>query len=132
LATAELGLEAESRAELESLATGDFSVLPFDEEWIASMAFLAETVRALDEPRHAATLYERLLPYADHVAVGTPELAMGSVERYLGLLAATMSRPREATAHFERALEVNERMGARPWLELTRRDLAELRRPAAR
>ena len=34
----------------------------------------------------------RLLPYADRVAVSYPEIAIGSVARYLGLAAMTMGR----------------------------------------
>ena len=36
----------------------------------------------------AATLYERLLPYADRVAISYPEISLGPVARFLGILAA--------------------------------------------
>ena len=53
-----------------------------------------------------------------------PEVTTGSIARDLGLLAATMVRRDDAVRHFEHALEANERIGARPWLAHTRRDLA--------
>jgi hypothetical protein len=50
------------------------------------------------------------------------------VARYLGLAATTAGRLDEAAEHFEAALAMNERMGARPWLALTQRDYARMLR----
>ena len=50
----------------------------------------------------------------------------GSVSRYLGLLAWTISQPDDAARHFEDALEMNERMGALPWLAHSRADYARM------
>ena len=69
-------------------------------------------------------LYERLLPYADHVAVSYPEISVGFVSRYLGLAAATLGRHADAERHFEDSLESHERAGARSWLAHTRHDYA--------
>ena len=46
--------------------------------------------------------------------------------RYIGLLAATSARPDDAEHHFERALDLNGRIGARPWLAHTQRDYARM------
>jgi class 3 adenylate cyclase len=46
------------------------------------------------------------------------------VDRYRGLLAATVEHFDDAIAHYEAALDVHHRMGARPWLARTRYDLA--------
>jgi tetratricopeptide (TPR) repeat protein len=51
---------------------------------------------------------------------------MGSMSRYLGLLAVQLGRVDEAVGHFEQALEMNERMGARPWLAYTQHDYARV------
>jgi hypothetical protein len=48
------------------------------------------------------------------------------VSRYLGLLAQALDRCDDAIDHFEDALAINERMGARPWLAHTREDYARL------
>src|SRR5262249_21351863 len=48
----------------------------------------------------------------------------GSVSRPLGLLAATMGLHDEAVAHFEAALRLNARMGARPLVAMTTFDYA--------
>jgi len=55
-----------------------------------------------------------------------PEGIRGSVSRYLGLLATTLKRFDEAQSHFEDAIALNERMGARPWLAHTQSDYARM------
>jgi len=80
----------------------------------------------LDDPTHAPRLYELLSPYAERNVVCHPGCAIGSAARYLGLLAASLSRWDGAERHFERALERNEKMGARPWLAHTQEDYAQM------
>jgi DNA-binding SARP family transcriptional activator len=122
---AALGLEAEAKQRFDALATHDFADLPFDQNvWLVGMGLLAETAAALNDDDRASVLYRRLLPYADRVAVMYPELGIGSVSRYVGILAATTARWDDAERHFEAALEMNERIGARPWLAHTQVDYA--------
>ena len=54
------------------------------------------------------------------------ELVIGSVARYLGILASAMSRWDDAARHFEDALAMNARMGARPWLAHTQEDYVRM------
>jgi hypothetical protein len=54
-----------------------------------------------------------------------PEIPLGSVSRFLGILASTAGRG-DAARHFEDALAMNERIGARPWLAHTQDDYANL------
>ena len=123
---AELGHADEARDAFDAVAADDFANLPFDEEWLVSLGLLAEAATALNDPELAADLYRRLLPYGDRVAVSYTEISIGSVARYLGLLAATMERWSEAERHFEKALEVNARIGARPWLAHAQEDYARI------
>ena len=51
---------------------------------------------------------------------------MGAVARYLGLSAATMERWDEAERFFEEGVEINGKVGARPWLAHTQREYAEM------
>ena len=90
------------------------------------MCFLAEATALLGDAERAAVLYERLLPYADRVAVTYSEISLGSVARYLGLLAAAIGRPSEAEQHLDAAEKANRRIGARPWLDRSRRDRERL------
>lgn len=64
----------------------------------------------------------RLLRTTDLLELGDPAFA-------LGLLAAALDRPEEARAHFEHALAVHERLGARTWAARSRDRLAGDRRP---
>src|SRR5262249_45667998 len=50
----------------------------------------------------------------------------GSVARYLGLLSASRSRFEDAAAHYEAALAMNRRLGARPWLAHTQADYGRM------
>jgi DNA-binding SARP family transcriptional activator len=122
---AELGLEAESKRAFETLATDDFAALPFTVDmWLVGLGMLAEVARSLADAGRASVLYDLMLPYADRVAVGYLELSTGATSRCLGILAATTARWNDAERHFEAALEMNERIGARPWLAHTQRDYA--------
>ena len=109
---AALGREDEARAGLAALAPEGFGGLDFDETWLGAMAFLAEAVHVLGAAEQAETLYDLLAPYADRVAVSTPEVALATVPRYLGLLAAVFRagragrgalRGRGASRHASRA-----------------------------
>jgi class 3 adenylate cyclase len=85
-----------------------------------TVAMLAEVCAALGDVRRAAELYDLLLPYAGrNVVVGAGVACMGAASSFLAPLAASMSRWVEATLHFESALEMNARMGARPRLANT-------------
>jgi class 3 adenylate cyclase len=81
----------------------------------------------LGDARRAAALYELMLPNAGQaVVVGVAATCNGSASRSLGQLAATMERWEDAARHFEDALEMNTRMGARPWVAQTQHDYAKM------
>lgn len=122
----ELGRESAARERFERFAGTDFARLPFDEEWLVAMGLLAEQAASLEDDARARTLYDLLVPWADRVATSYSEACTGSVARYLGLLAWTSSRVEEATRHFEDAIVMNERIGARPWLAQTQEDYARM------
>lgn len=123
----ELGLEAEARAEFEHLAAHDFADVPRDASWVLHIVYLTEVCVALGDVQRAAILYQLLQPYAGYTLVAGPTVACyGAAGRYLGMLAATMRRWAEAQRHFEDALAMNARMGARPWLAHTQYHYAEM------
>jgi DNA-binding CsgD family transcriptional regulator len=116
----ELALEQEAHAEFEQLAANDFADIPRDARWVMCMAYLAEVCAFLGDARRAATLYRFLTPHDGYnLLVGPTAACFGVAVRYLGLLAATMRRWDEAQRHFEDALAMNARMGAKPWLAHT-------------
>ena len=121
----ETGREAEARAEFEGLAVHDFTAVSLD--LLYAMAGLSETCAFLHDTGRAAMLYDLLLPYARrYLVVGESAACFGSASRYLGLLAATMSRWEEAAQHFEDAIEMNTRLEARPYLAHTQHDYARM------
>jgi DNA-binding SARP family transcriptional activator len=123
---AELGRIAEAATEFEALAVDGFGRLPFDEEWEVSTCSLAEAAVRLGDSARAATLYGLLLPYADRVAISFPEISLGPISRFLGILASTTRDNDAAASHFEHALALSERIGARPWLAHTQDDYAQM------
>ncbi len=123
---ARLGREKEARVELQTLAADSFAALPRTNEWLFSLGFLAEVAADLGDLDRVRTLYELLSPYATRNASTADYICTGSVARHLGLLATTMKRWEDAERHFEAALEMNERMGARPWLAYTQRDYGDM------
>jgi DNA-binding SARP family transcriptional activator len=122
----ELGREHEARRTFDELADAEFSALPRDSEWLFCLALLAEVAAHLHDDDRAALLYRLLGPYARVNAMAAGEVALGPVARYLGILAATTSRWDEATGHFEDAIAMNAKMGARPALAHTQHDYARM------
>jgi DNA-binding SARP family transcriptional activator len=129
---AELGRRDDARRKFEELARNDFAGVPFDEEWLASMCLLADLAASLGDTRRGHVVIELLAPYAERVGTSYPEINLGAVSRYLGLLAAADSRWDDAERHFEGAIEVNRRIGARPWLAHTQDDYARMLRARGR
>ena len=123
---ARLGRRSEAQRALDDLTRDDCSALPFDQEWLYGMSLLAETAALLSDTDSAAVLYRLLVPWAAFNAADWPEAIRGSASRYLGILAATTRRWDEAGMHFEDAVAMNARMGARPWLAHTQHDYARM------
>ena len=111
----ERGREAEARNDLDLLARDGFREVPRNLAWLGTTALLAEVCAGLRNAELAEGLYELLAPYEERtVVVDWGIAATGSVSRYLGLLAATGERFDDASAHFERAVERDEAIGAWP------------------
>lgn len=97
----------------------------FDANWLSLQAECAEASVLLEEPRHAAALYERLLPYAGRpVTAGRAMCSYGAVDRTLGGLAALLGRHEAAVRHLEAAVRINDALGASVWRERAERQLA--------
>lgn len=118
-----LGRREDARKVFEQVAANDFGSLPRDGSWLVTIASLSRACSYLGDVRRAATLYELLLPYAGRQLVtGSAAVACGSVYRFLGILATTMSRWEEAGIHFEEALRMEAKMRSRTFLANTQQD----------
>lgn len=88
-----------------------------------SIALLAQVCAMVRDQRYAARLYELLLPFTGrNITIGSAAVFYGPVSRHLGLLAATLGRYGEAARHFEDALDLNARMGSRPFAAFTQHE----------
>ena len=125
-AHAESGQHAEARADVEWLAHDGWSRLPFDFNWLSAVGETAEAIGLLGDAQLAASLYPLALPYAGRpMSAGRAICSQGSVEHYLGRLAATAGRSADALRHYAAALAAQERMGAAAWSVRTRAHLAQ-------
>jgi DNA-binding winged helix-turn-helix (wHTH) protein/tetratricopeptide (TPR) repeat protein len=104
-----------AREELRLLAARDFSEIPDDLNWYNSAQLMVYICEVLGPPvaAEAGALYRLLLPVADECLVTTPGwLYMGSVQRYLGILAAICGEWDTSESHFEAGLERDRRMSS--------------------
>jgi hypothetical protein len=96
------------------------------------MTYLAETCAYLGDDEGARVLLDALIPHTGLVVLIDRALACkGSVDRFIGLLAAVAGDPRTADAHLGRAVEVHRALRADPLTERAGRERAALagRRP---
>ena len=112
----ELGRSEPARRAFDELAKDDFAALPRDSEWLFCLSILAEVAVYLDDRSAASVLYRLLRPYAEVNVLAAGEVAVGPVERFLGMLATATGRTEQAAGHFENAIAITARMDARPWL----------------
>jgi DNA-binding SARP family transcriptional activator len=93
--------------------------VPRDFTRTTSLCLLAETAAAVEDREAAAALLDELAPYRGQVAVLAKGLAVtGAVDRYLGLLEATVGD--DAGPSFEAALRLDASLGAPPLLARTK------------
>ena len=102
---AELGRDAEARAEVERQAVRDFADFPRDALWITRVAALAYACARGGDASRARQLYELLLPFADRNVSTIADQSYGPVATALGVLAAVMERWGDAEEHFRVALD---------------------------
>jgi hypothetical protein len=124
LATAGQGREAEARRALDAAAATGFA------GWrgAAEVVGLVGACALLGDAVAAGRLYRLLLPYRGwHLAAG-PMVYLGAGDHHLGMLAATAGRWNEAERHLLAAMAAHRRLGARPWLMLSRQAYAGMLR----
>jgi len=122
-----LDMADQAAAEFESLATDNFRVIARDALWSTCLAYLSEVAVYLDDREKADVLYRYLEPYEGrNLVAGASVVFLGAASYYRGLLAHCAGQLERARNCFEDAIELNERMGARPWLARSRYRLARV------
>lgn len=109
----------EADAARRELTGQDLAGWHVDEEWLVSVCLLGEACVAARNREQAEILYELLLRYGSLNAVAIPEMTLGATGRPLGVLATLLGDFDQAVRHFEEALRMDTRMGARPWVAHT-------------
>ncbi|HLI66774.1 MAG TPA: AAA family ATPase [Caulobacteraceae bacterium] len=124
LIASDVGFDAQAARMLDTMAEEDFPV-PKDGKRLVTWTYLAEVAARLKQSEHAQRIYDALLPFqAQAVTVPSCTLCCGAAARYLGMLAGALGDWRAAEEHFEYALQMDERLQARPWLAHSRREYA--------
>ncbi len=119
-ALCETGAMDEARALMTAMVDDGMGV-PLDMNWSPTIHFLSEACGALGDARAAAMLYPVVEPFAGQVALAAGVRCDGSRGHAAGLLAHCLSCYDDAERHFEAAIAVNDRIGAKAAAVATRR-----------
>jgi tetratricopeptide (TPR) repeat protein len=110
-----LGRTAEAGAELDRLLPR--ALASSGPRWLGAMADLSVVAAGVGNTDAAARLTDALAPYRGRLVVwGGANSAWGPVSHYLGMLAAAQGEAGGAVRHFEEAIELEEQIGALPYL----------------
>ena len=120
-----LGRTSEAAALLERLLPQTLAAS--GPRWLGAVTDLSAVAAEVGRRAAAARLYEALLPYRGRLVIwGGANAVNGPASHYLGLLAARLGLPDDAVMHFEDAIGLAERIGARPALARSLVELGEV------
>jgi len=109
----ETGHLDDARQRFRELGDAGFKTLRWNADWLTAMCGLSLAAVALDESEHAGVLYEMFAPYADgYASFLAGSGCLGSNHAFVGFAAKAAGRLDDAITHFERAHELNTRVGA--------------------
>jgi DNA-binding CsgD family transcriptional regulator/tetratricopeptide (TPR) repeat protein len=115
----ELGMEVDARRELARVASEGLDEFRIS-LWLAALTYLTDAAAALGDEAMAALLYPELAPQeGSNMLIGHMVACYGAADRPLGMLAATLGEWERAESHFERAMTLNRKLGARTWIAHT-------------
>jgi hypothetical protein len=123
MALIEAGHPAEARAVLRSLPSGlkDYS-------WLPTQCWALLAAARLGETELGTRLRDQLLPYRHLTCGASAAAASGAVAYFTGEAALALGDPDAALADLTIAVEIDERMGALPWLAQARNAITRARR----
>lgn len=123
---AELDMRAECEAQYESLPWNRLQA-PRDASSMTAILFAAEVCVYLGDATRAALLYPLLKGHAGaNLLADSGGPCLGSADRLLGSLAAVLRQWVVAQRHFEVALAMDQKTGARVWLAHSRHAYAAM------
>ena len=113
-----------ARRELERSLHAGVGAIPRDAMWLITVSLLSEGAAAVGEPAPARELLDVLAPFAGRNVISPVSGYRGPVDRYLGLLAASLGDEEDAESHLRSALATAQRQHAKPMQALIALDLA--------
>jgi DNA-binding SARP family transcriptional activator len=120
--------QGEARRDLDAAAADRFA----GRRSAVEVVGLVGSCALLGDGAAAGRLYELLLPYQGwHLGAG-PMVYLGAGDHHLGVLAATAGRWDDAERRLLAAMAAHRRLGARPWLALSRQAYAGMLRGRGR
>jgi len=131
----ELGALDRATEVYDEIAAGTFELIPRDALWTTALVYLTEVVTAIGDRPGAEALYRWIRPRAmlqaprsdGGAAASSGGIAyLGAMGRYVGLLAALLERWEESESGFESALQMDESLGAAPWVAMTEASYADM------
>ena len=122
---AALGRTSEAAALLERMLPQTLAAT--GPRWLGAVTDLSAVAAEAGGQTAAAQLYEALLPFRGRLVIwGGATAVNGPASHYLGLLAARLGRAEDAVTHFDDAIGLAERIGARPALARSLVELGEV------
>ena len=116
---------AEARVQFERFAVDGFD-LPLDSDWAGSMFLLAEVCSALRDRARLRSCMRSSGRLPSKSELWGFVRCVGSLGHPAGVLAACLQHWDDAERHFEHAVAMNDRLGARPAAVRTRRAYAAM------
>jgi class 3 adenylate cyclase len=110
----DVGRTADAAPRLDRAADHRFADVPRDQVYSSTLALWATTATDVGSERAAALLYDLIEPWRDGM-VWNGATGYGSVEMYLGMLAATLGSHQRASEHFATASRRHEREDVKGW-----------------
>jgi tetratricopeptide (TPR) repeat protein len=123
MALIEAGHLEEARAVLRSLPSG-----PKDYSWLPTQCWALLAAARLGDTEVGTRLRDQLLPYRHLACAATVAAVSGAVAYFTGEAALALGDPDAALADLTIAVEIDERMGALPWLAQARDAITRARR----
>ncbi|MDH3682721.1 MAG: LuxR C-terminal-related transcriptional regulator, partial [Acidimicrobiia bacterium] len=120
---AEVGMVSEAQSLLTDLVNDDLAMVARDSLFPGVLSYLSDVATAVGDQGAAARIHDHLVPYEGMLVTFPGVVSHGSADRYLGRLCETMGRVRAAREHFERAVDVDERLGWTTWAAHSRYEL---------
>jgi DNA-binding SARP family transcriptional activator len=121
-----------ARAALADAGSEGFDDVPRDLWWLSTISLLAEGCATARDVRHARTLRRMLEPHADRHVQVIFAAHLGSVHRFVGLLAEVCGDGAAAVEHLELALARHESAELPALVQRSRCELARLLKRSSR